>query len=390
MRGKQVTRIKPFDPDAYGAKRLRHAFTYKAFIPDPITEFEFHQSSNFHAWISEAENLIKELDFRPQLAPLMHFLMRSESIASSRIEGLRVEANTLLRAEAKLVNGQRIGEIAKEVIANIEAMEKAISVASQASEFTLEDLNLIHETLMKNSNTAQYAGKIRTIQNFIGKEDSILTADFVPPPPEELPALLEDLIGAINEKTLSPLAQAAIIHAQFETIHPYIDGNGRTGRALIHVVLRRRGLTTAFITPISIFFARSRDYYISGLENYRNNNIEAWLEFFVGAARRSTDMAAQYLVESSHIKEQWIRKIISNIKPRRDAAIWKVVEELFSKPITNIDQLCAATGNSKNAISSAVSQLEKVGILKISSNITRNRVWEAREVLELLEKLNNE
>lgn len=384
MRGRIERRTKPFDPDAYGPKRARQAANYTVFIPHLIQDFESSQSLQLAGFISRVESEIKELDSNPQLAPLVHYLLRSESIASSWIEGLRLKPHELLSAEAKQLNGQRVGETAKEVISNIEAMEKAIELASQKEKFTLKDLNLIHETLMRNSSIPQHAGKIRTVQNWIGKTDSILSADYIPAPPEEVPALLTDLIEAINENRLSPLTQAAIVHAQFETIHPYVDGNGRTGRALIHVILRRRGLTKTFITPISIPFAQSRDYYIGGLENFREDKIDDWLTFFANAAHQSTTIANRYLESAQAIHDIWLDKITREIKPRRDAAIWQVIKVLLSQPITDIRRMCLATGLTKNVISNAIAQLEMLGIISLNQAITRNRVWEAKEILELL------
>jgi Fic family protein len=146
--------------------------------------------------------------------------------------------------------------IAVEVLGNIEAMESAIELAVQAERISLADLLEIHRVLMERSSRPELCGIVRERQNWIGGSSSNpCTAVFVPPPPDQVDGLLQDLIEYMNGDEHSPLVQAAIAHAQFETIHPFADGNGRTGRAPLHVMLRRRGLSPRFVPPISLALA---------------------------------------------------------------------------------------------------------------------------------------
>ena len=135
---------------------------------------------------------------------------------------------------------------------------------------------------------------LREQQNWIGGNDyNPCGAAFVPPPPEEVTRLLGDLVRFADDDALPPIVQAAFAHAQFETIHPFEDGNGRTGRALIQILLLRRGLASTFVPPISIVFAQRKDAYIGGLTSYREDRLADWIESFAGAAARAATLASR-------------------------------------------------------------------------------------------------
>jgi Fic family protein len=180
---------------------------------------------------------------------------------------------------------------------------------------------------------ARIAGRIRTLQNWIGGNDhNPCGADFVPPPPEHVEPLLADLCEVMTDEALPPLVQAALVHAQFETIHPFDDGNGRTGRTLIHVVLRRRGLAEVFVPPISVVFARGRDRSIDGLTAYREGEVDRWIETFATAAIQATDLAASYLDEVAQRTERWRDMLRVASDPRADAAAWAIIDLLPAHP----------------------------------------------------------
>ena len=213
------------------------------------------------------------------------------------------------------------------MLANIAAMELAIEASNSADAFGREEIVAIHRQLMTAAPNARIAGRIRTLQNWIGGNDhNPCGADFVPPPPEHLEPLLTDLCEAMTDESLPPLVQAALVHAQFETIHPFDDGNGRTGRTLIHVVLRRRGLAEVFVPPISVVFARDRDRYIDGLSAYRNGEVDRWIETFATAAIQATDLATSYLDEVAQLTERWREMLRAASDPRADAAAWAIIE----------------------------------------------------------------
>ena len=232
-------------------------------------------TANVAADVVDAEVAIARLDVEAsaliETEALARILLRAESVASSRIEGLEVGAGRLLRAEAMRELGGYVKDItASEVLANIDAMRFALDEFDSGEKIALERLLEVHRRLLRGTWLQEHAGVVRTEQNWIGGSGhNPCSAAFVPPPPEHVPSLLEDLCVFCNEDSLPAVAQAAIAHAQFETIHPFVDGNGRTGRALIHLVLRRRGLATRVLVPVSLVLATWAQDYIDGLTAFR-------------------------------------------------------------------------------------------------------------------------
>jgi Fic family protein len=340
--------------------------------------------------VSDAENAIRDLNevAQPALAPLARLLLRTESIASSKVEGVQIGVRDLARAEARVETGGKAGPTALEIMANIDAMELAIHEATAVERFSVKQIRAIHRRLMERASSPHVAGRIRTVQNWIGGNDyNPCGADFVPPPAEYLDALLKDLCEVINDVSLSPLVQAALVHAQFETIHPFDDGNGRTGRALIHVVLRRRGIAPSYVPPISVVLALQRDRYIEGLTRYRAGELRLWLEHFAAAAARSAQLAAAYLEAVRDLIGRWREQLAAVRAPRADAAAWAVIDVLPAHPIITAPVAAAATGRAKSAIHQAIGQLEESGVLLPLSESKRNRSWEAAGLLDLLASL---
>ncbi|MGH7128838.1 MAG: Fic family protein [Planctomycetaceae bacterium] len=152
-------------------------------------------------------------------------------------------------------------------------------------------------------------------------------------PPEFIADLLSDLCAAIDDDSLSPLVSAALVHAQFETIHPFDDGNGRTGRALIHVVLRRRGTAPSYIPPISVVLARRREDYIAGLTRYREDDLASWLEHVAVATGRAARLAATYVRAVDDLMNDWREGLAAGPAPRADAAAWAIIDVLPAHPV---------------------------------------------------------
>lgn len=390
MRGKLIERSWAWNPTLYAPPKYRRACRYEAFVPAPLVGTEFAISSGVAATVSEAEAAIQELNRRaePALAPLARLLLRTESIASSKIEGLQVGIRQLARSESRLETGGKASATVQEVLGNIDAMQLAVDEASQADRVTAAQLQAIHDRLMTKAPNAHVAGRIRTDQNWIGGNDyNPCGADFVPPPPELVTDCLTDLCDAIARDDFSPLVQAALVHAQFETIHPFDDGNGRTGRALIHVVLRRRGIAQSYVPPISVVLANDRDRYIDGLTDFRHDRIEAWIEQFAVATAQSAALATTYLEAVETLMESWRDRLAQGASPRADAAAWAVIDVLPAHPVITLPSATAATGRAKSSVNRAIEQLTQCGVLAPLSTSKRNRSWEAVGLLDVLEEL---
>lgn len=363
-----------------------------SFVPDPIADMSVMLPGALAAVVSDAEAAIGHLNAgsAPALKPLARLLLRTESIASSKVEGMQVDARKLARAEGAQETGQAVSAAASEIIANIDAMQFAVEDAASHS-LSQADLLAIHRVLMERTQRSDRAGKLRDEQNWIGGNDyNPCGADFVPPPPEDVRMLLQDLCEFVARDDLPPIVQAAIAHAQFETIHPFDDGNGRTGRALVQVILRRRGLASTFVPPMSVIFSRNRQRYIDGLTQFREDGMEAWLEIFATDAVRSAQLASEYVRAVLALQEGWRAQLKEHSSPRSDAASWAVIDILPAHPVVTVAVAAAATDRTKPAINNAVAQLVDAGVLTAVSASKRNRAWEAAGLLDLIVAMETE
>jgi len=178
-----------------------------------------------------------------------------------------------------------------------------------------------------------------------------------------------------------------LVHAQFETIHPFDDGNGRTGRALVQVILRRRGLAPAYVPPISVVLASARDRYIEGLTLYRDDQVGEWVEQFAAAAARAAQLAAAYLKAVNTLLATWRTRLTERVSPRADAAAWALIDVLPAHPVITGPVAAAATGRAKAAVYQALAELETAGVLEPLAASKRNRSWEAVGLLDLIASL---
>jgi len=389
MRGALVPSIWPHDQALYAPPRYRRACGYDAFVPDLLDTLP-PIAPELAGTISAAEDAIRQLNAvaQPALQPLARLLLRTESIASSKVEGMQMDVRTLARAEARSDVGHAIGKEAAEILANIDAMQLAVEETAVAESLDRAHILGIHRVLLAGAaNAERTAGVIRTSQNWIGGNDyNPCGAAFVPPPAAEVERLLDDLVQFCNDESLPPLVQAGFAHAQFETIHPFVDGNGRTGRALVQVILRRRRIAADYVPPISIVLAADKGRYIEGLVAFREGRESDWLEPFAIAAARAAELAASYLVQVQQLQAEW-RERLRGIVKREDAAAWLLINELPGHPIISTAIGVALTQRTKPRIQQAIDQLVEAGVLLPLSGAKRNRQWEAAGLLDLLTDL---
>lgn len=389
MPGQTVHRIWQSNQAHDAPAKYRRACGYQAFIPDRLVDLTLRLPLDVAGLVAEAEAGVRSLNAPAQnaLRPLARLLLRTESIASSKVEGVQMGVRELARAEARMETGGKGSLTATDILANVDAMEVAIAEAAATERFGQEAILSIHRRLMAHDPRPRIAGRFRTGQNWIGGNDfNPCGADFVPPPPEEVPALLEDLYASINADLHPPMVQAALVHAQFETLHPFDDGNGRTGRALIHVILKRRGVAPSYVPPISVILAAGRERYVEGLTRFRQDaeGVVTWIERFATAAARSAALARRYLDEVQELQNEWREQLRSASSPRIDAAAWEVINVLPAHPVITAPVAAAATGRSKAPIYEALAQLEAAGVLTPLSQSKRNRSWEAVGMLNLI------
>ena len=293
--------------DALGGRTARRGFVYQAYVPTQIADEEFPLGSTIATAAGNAEAAIRSLNSDPPgglnfEAPARQ-LLRAESVASSRIEGLVVGHRRLARAAFK---PDRQDITAESVLANINALEAAIDLASKEP-LTQDGLVELHKTLFAGTRNEHLGGRVRQEQNWIGGAASTpRNAEFVPPPHERVPALLDDLCDFFNRDDVPAVIQAGIAHAQFETIHPFHDGNGRLGRALILAVLRRRDVAPRYVPPVSLALAGNADRYIAGLMSFRNCNEDDWYAVFVDAVYNAATRSRAFAADVVALQGRWL------------------------------------------------------------------------------------
>lgn len=377
------------------ARRDRRSCDYEAYVPDILAGRNIALDGDAAADVADAERAIATLDAAAvtlaDTEALARLLLRAECVASSRIEGLEVGARRLLRAEAALELGEQSSDVtAIEVLANISAMSSAIQSVSPGDPITVDQLLAFHRTLLAGSRLSAHAGVIRDEQNWIGGSDyNPCSAAFIPPPPEYVSGLLEDLCLFCNGDSLPAVAQAALAHAQFETIHPFVDGNGRTGRALIHLVLRRRGLATRTLLPVSLVLATWASDYIAGLDatRYRgtasskaaHDGLNLWVARFAAAAKRAVDDASSFEARTQALQHDW-RTALGAV--RADSATDRLLRALPGAPLITVNSAAALVGRSFTAVNQAIGRLLASGILKQTNVGRRNRAFEAPAVIQ--------
>jgi Fic family protein len=373
-----------WEGSGYGARRDRRPFRYRAFVPDPVGDWDEPLAMRAADVVAAATAAVRDLqmiggghDLETFAAPLL----RSEALGSSFIEGLRASNKRLALAayEPLAADG-----IARAVLGNVRAMERAVEIGTTRRPFRLADLLDIHRTLLEGTAEERYGGVIRPGQNWIGGRGlSPADATFVPPPEDRVPALLKDLVKLINLDDLPAIAQAAIAHAQFETIHPFGDGNGRAGRCLIHVVLRRRGLAPRFVPPVSVILATNARQYIAGLVDFREGRADDWIGVFAEATKTAIDAAKRLWEQIDALLREFVERAGS---PRADSVARKIILGLPAQPVVSAETAASRYDVTPTATRAALNRLQEAGVLMPTRvGRRRDREWISDELFVLLD-----
>jgi Fic family protein len=322
---------------------------------------------------------------------LARLLLRAEAVASSKIEGLEVGPRRLLRAEVARQLGESTADVtAEEILGNIDAMVFAAATVKVGDPITPDLLREVHRRLLLGTRLEEHGGQLRTQQNWIGGSDyNPCSASFVPPPHEYVEDLVADLCAFCNEDSLPAVAQGAIAHAQFETIHPFIDGNGRAGRALIHMILRRRNLAPKVLPPISLVLATWAKDYVAGLSATRyidapsskgaHDGLNLWVGRFAAATSRAVVDAGSFEDKVEAIQTEWRERLAP---VRAGSAVDLLLRALPGAPIITVKDATVLIGRSFRAVNGAVPRLVESGVLSQVSVGRRNRAFEAREIID--------
>jgi len=381
---------KPSTPALAGLpKRARRSTRIRAYIPVPVSEASFSLDDEAVQAVIDAQDAVKEAQQYADTAgvnTIARQLLRSEAIASSQIEGIHVPSH---RALAKAAAGNQHRANAQLAHANIEAVRWIYDWAADSDEpFTPDVICGIHEKLATADRyLIGHAGEIRSRQNWIGRDPyTPVGANFIPPPAREVRPLLADLCDYANRDDVAPIVQAAAAHVQFETIHPFADGNGRVGRSLIGAILARRQLCRDVIPPISLVLARDRDAYIDALTAWRfeNEGSRHWIVQLSGACEAAALASTRLAGQVSDLKAQW-RETAGN--PRRDSAAAAIIDALPAYPILDAAGAARLTRRSEVAARQALNQLADHGVLGLVTVGKRNRMWESVGLFALIDDM---
>ena len=375
---------------------------YRRYEPDLVTSRPLSMSREANQAATVAERAVRELSNGPgaqALEGLARFLLRSEAIASSLIEGIAPSPQQVALAElAQDEDVRGFSDQARLVANNITVLRRAGEELATADAITVEDIEALHRALLPEE--AHHG--LRQVQNWIGGSAwHPLSADFVPPPPALVPGLMADLVDYMNGSVHAPLVQAGIVHAQFETIHPFTDGNGRVGRALIHTVLTRRGLTPSAVLPVSLVLATLRDRYVEGLTAYRHADppesgeaaaaVAAWLDVFLHATTVAAEQAHLFAGEIAGLQTEWETKLAEyrtaqgrRETPRADSATSRILRTLPEVPILTSRTAQRRLGVSFPAARAALEELADAGILARRSVERGTTGYTATDVFSLV------
>jgi len=357
---------------------VRQPAGYSAFVPAPLPPTPAIDVAGMLALLSKADRALARLDGSihnlpdPDLFVLMY--VRKEAVLSSQIEGTQSSLNDVLEAEASMLEGRNgdVGEVLNYIAAMRDGLQRLETLP-----LSIRLIREIHARLMRGVRGAErQPGEIRTSQNWIGPEGALLSdALFVPPPPGHVMEALGDLETFLHTETpkIPALIKVGLAHAQFESIHPFLDGNGRVGRLLITFLLCSADILYRPVLYLSHHFRRHQQTYYGRLQAIRDDgDWEAWLSFFLDGIAVVANEATEVSRRIVDLREAHRDEIIRTFGRAAGGAL-RILEHLFRSPIVqvkDVQQLLDVTHPSANGM---VNNLRRVGILKEITGLRRNR-----------------
>lgn len=365
------------DTDAI-PNRYRQTYTgpYRAAVVPSISGQSLRLPSRTRALLDDATAEIARFDAEVgrDFAPLVAVLLRSESAASSQIEHLTASAKAIALAEL----GDTTRRNALLIADNSRAMVSAINLADQ---LTADSLIEMHRVLLERSSPS-VTGRWRQSQVWIGTNSfGPHTASFVPPHHDDVPAAIADLVTYMARDDIAVLEHVAVAHAQFETIHPFPDGNGRTGRALVQSMLRAKLLTRTVTLPVSGGLLANQEGYIGALDSYRGGDPLPILERFAEASHFAVYHGRMLAAALADVKEEWVERVVA----RPQAVVWRALDAVLRQGVVDAGYLQRELGVTDVSATDAIERLVEAGALRQIGEGRRNRRYEAPAVLAALD-----
>jgi Fic family protein len=367
----------------YAQRHGYRAFVPKSLPPDPSLDLTPELASS----LERANMQLGRLDGVSQILPnpelFVAMYVRKEAVLSSQIEGTQASLIDILEFEADSAEADMTPDVG-EVVCYVKAVHQGLErVHREPIAWPL--LCDLHRTLMSQGRGAdRQPGKLRSIQNWIGPQGGIAYAVFVPPAPEDLPAALSALEEFMNRPSPLPLLiVAGLVHAQFETIHPFLDGNGRLGRLLLALLLSKHGMLSQPLLYLSEYFKLRRSEYYDRLQAVRDEgNWEGWIRFFLDGVARVSGEATVTARQIIALRESH-RQVVASMMPRGTAKAQQFLEQLYLHPVLTIRAAQRLTGLSFATAGKLVQQFVDAGILVETTGQRRNRQFRYRDFLAL-------
>ncbi len=369
-------------------KTIRARTGYWAFLPSPLPP-ALNWSEALVRALSEAERELSKLATLAGSYPFPRILiqpfMRREAVLSSRIEGTRASLVDLYNYELAQLSFLEEGNDVKEVFNYVRALDYGLD-RLKALPVSLRLIREIHAKLLEEVRGGNLApGKFRSTQNWIGPAGSTLaSARYVPPPVDEMQLALNALEKFIHtDIDIPPLARVAMIHYQFEAIHPFLDGNGRVGRLLISLLLFEWDLLPQPLLNLSAYFEHYRqEYYDRLLAVSQHGKWEEWLLFFFRGIGMQAQASIVRMSRLQRLREKYDAIVQGDRNPKRMAL---VIDFLFARPILTNRQLATGLNMPFKSAGEYIEKLEQAGILKETTGYARNRIFRAQEIFQALE-----
>jgi len=364
---------------------------YKAFIPEPLPiKPPIKFDDELLNLLSEADRALARLDGIVTVLPnpdlFIAMYVKKEAILSSQIEGTQASLEGVLEFEANLVPKENIYDI-KEVINYVKALDYGIE-RLKTLPMSLRLIKEVHKILMENTRGAtKNPGEFRTIQNWIGPAGASLSeAIFVPPPPNMVINLMGDLENFIHQKdNIPPLIKISLIHYQFETIHPFLDGNGRMGRLLITFYLYWKQLLSKPLLYLSFYLKKNREAYYDLLMKIRKESSWGeWIKFFLKGVYETSQESAHTAGEIIKLKDKIIDKLYENSASSIYAV--KLLEILFDKPLVEVKDVVSKLKIHKDTANELIKSFEKIGILHEITGKQRYRKYIFKDYVDIIKR----
>lgn len=378
-------RIQPWRQNMRGGTREDRTLSeLEVSLPPHIKDLAIAVPSDLGAVLDDALREIAAVDevHGGHLGSLSTLLLRAESVASSKIE--HVEAS--LDDYARALHGMKSNASATSMVSSTTALTDLIDSVGVGGPIGMENICRAHRVLMADDSSERaYAGRMRDMQNWIGGSGhSPRGALYVPPPPSTLADYMDDLLEFSNRGDMGVLVQAALAHAQFESIHPFTDGNGRIGRALVNTILRRRGVTRRVVVPIASGLVARRQNYFDALGAYRKGDPRPIIESFASAAALAALESRTTAQRLAQMPEEW-RESVGRI--RKGSALARLLVDLLDHPVFSAEEAANRIGGATSSVYSAIERLQASGVIRPLTHRVRNQVWVASSLADELDDL---